>query len=251
MITSGKASTNLDLKASASCLMTKKPLDSAAGDQPTKDLIEDRRDYIADTLVRSDLQPDPIDQFSGWLADARSRKIIDATAMVLSTVDTEGQPHARMVLLKNLDTSGFVFYSNYNSDKGQQLINSDKASLLFYWCELERQVRIEGTVKQIDTDQADQYFHSRPAGSRFSAAASAQSAPVANRGVLEQAVAKLESEYPDGKVPRPAHWGGYILEPVAFEFWQGRADRLHDRFRYTGGANGTSGYPWSIERLSP
>lgn len=196
----------------------------------TSDLIEPRRDYTADTLRRKDLADNPFSQFTHWLQDARDKKILDATAMMLSTADSTGQPHSRVVLLKNFDENGFVWYTYQESDKAQQLAENPKASLLFYWCALERQVRIEGTVVKLDPTDADEYFYSRPEGSRFSAAASVQSKPVENREILEQRVADLHKQFPDGNVPRPEVWGGYRIVPHRLEFWQGRADRLHDRF---------------------
>lgn len=198
----------------------------------TEDLIEPRRDYTADTLSRSELQASPIEQFRHWMQHARDAKILDASAMAIATADKLGQPHVRMVLLKKFDQNGFVWYTYQESDKGAQLAENPKASILFYWRELERQVRIEGSVVRLDPADADEYFYTRPEGSRFSAAASTQSALVSNRGELEQKVAELHQQYPDGNVPRPAVWGGYSLQPERFEFWQGRADRLHDRFVY-------------------
>lgn len=214
------------------------------------DLIEPRRDYTADTLHRAELDSNPIAQFQHWLSVAREERIIDATAMGLSTVDAAGHPHSRIVLLKQVDDAGFVWYTYRDSDKGQQLAARPVASLLFYWQRLERQVRIEGTVSETDDVAADEYFHSRPEGSRFSAAASIQSAPTDQRSTLEARVAELKQAHPDGKVARPERWGGYRLTPTRFEFWQGRADRLHDRFIYQpDDADGSRG--WRITRLQP
>jgi len=181
------------------------------------------------------------------MKQAKDAKILDASAMALATSDKLGQPHVRMVLLKKVDESGFVWFTYQESDKGAQLAENPKASLLFYWCELERQVRIEGPVIPLDPKEADEYFYSRPIGSRFSAAASVQSAPVTNRAELESTVNALHKQYPDGNVPRPAVWGGYQLQPVRFEFWQGRDDRLHDRFIYEKTATAS----WRTQRLSP
>ena len=217
---------------------------------PGNDLIEERRDYMADTLGRGDLAPAPLAQFTQWLKDARARKIIDATAMTVSTADATGQPHSRIVLLKDFDNQGFVWYTYQESDKAREIAENNKASILFYWCLLERQVRIEGHVERLNPADADAYFYSRPEGSRFSAAASVQSTPVTNRKVLEARVAELHKQYPDGNVPRPEVWGGYRLTPHRFEFWQGRADRLHDRFIYTREADSYN-TNWQIERLSP
>ncbi|MFT4729371.1 MAG: pyridoxamine 5'-phosphate oxidase [Granulosicoccus sp.] len=211
-------------------------------------LIEERRDYTANILRSDDLSSSPVTQFTRWLQDARDKKILDATAMMLSTSDSTGQPHSRVVLLKHFDDEGFVWYTYQESDKARQIQENPKASILFYWCALERQVRIEGTVEKLDPAEADEYFYSRPEGSRFSAAASVQSAPVGNREVLEQRVRELHEQYPDGNVPRPAVWGGYRLRPHRLEFWQGRADRLHDRFIFEQSSIGSN---WSIQRISP
>ncbi|MCL4136591.1 UNVERIFIED_CONTAM: hypothetical protein GTU68_033925 [Idotea baltica] len=180
------------------------------------------------------------------MKQAREAKILDASSMAVATADNTGQPHVRIVLLKKVDDNGFVWYTYQESDKGQQLAQNPQASLLFYWRELERQVRIEGSVVRLDPADADDYFYSRPEGSRFSAAASVQSAPVNNRGELEAKVATLHEQFPDGNVPRPTVWGGYQLQPVRFEFWQGRDDRLHDRFIYS-----KHDKAWNTQRLSP
>ncbi len=213
------------------------------------DLIEARRDYTANSLRRENLASTPLDQFTQWLQEARDAKLIDATAMVVATASANGQPHSRVVLLKQFDESGFVWYTYQDSDKGQQIAENPQASILFYWKELERQVRIEGAVTKLDPSLADEYFYSRPEGSRFSAAASVQSQPVENRGVMEERVTKLHEQHPDGNVPRPAVWGGYLLMPVRLEFWQGRADRLHDRFIYT--RDNATNQNWDISRLQP
>ncbi len=213
----------------------------------SNDLVEQRRDYSANTLSASELAKTPLEQFRLWMKQARDAKILDASAMALATADKTGQPHVRMVLLKKADESGFVWFTYQQSDKGEQLAENPQASLLFYWCELERQVRIEGPVDTLDPKDADEYFYSRPEGSRFSAAASIQSAPVANRSELENKVNSLHQQYPDGNVPRPTVWGGYQLQPVRFEFWQGRDDRLHDRFIYEKNEKQS----WCIQRLSP
>lgn len=217
------------------------------------DLIEERRDYEANTLRRNDLSERPFEQFKVWMKQARDAKLIDASAMAVATSDAQGQPHVRMVLLKQADESGFVWYTYQESNKGKELEDNPQASLLFYWRELERQVRIEGNVTRLPANNADEYFHSRPEGSRFSAAASIQSAPVENRQVLENKVQALHQQYPDGNVPRPAVWGGYQLHPHRIEFWQGRADRLHDRFVYLKDNNAASDQDqqWTISRLSP
>ncbi|MFK7856384.1 MAG: pyridoxamine 5'-phosphate oxidase [Granulosicoccus sp.] len=211
-------------------------------------LIEARRDYTASTLRRNDLAPNPFSQFTQWLQDARDQQILDATAMSLSTVDSDGQPHSRIVLLKSFDEQGFIWYTYQQSDKAQQIEDNPQAALLFYWCALERQVRIEGRVEKLDPADADDYFYSRPEGSRFSAAASVQSKPVSGRDVLEARVEQLREQYPDGNVPRPEVWGGYRIRPKRIEFWQGRADRLHDRFVFEQAGHESN---WSINRISP
>lgn len=213
------------------------------------DLIEARRDYTANTLARADLNDSPVEQFRHWMQDARDANILDASAMALATAGNDGQPHMRMVLLKKFDEQGFVWYTYQESDKGAQLAQNPQASILFYWRELERQVRIEGPVTRLDPANADEYFYSRPEGSRFSAAASIQSSPVNNRGELEAKVNELHQQHPDGNVPRPDVWGGYKIEPVRFEFWQGRADRLHDRFIYI--KENEINTTWQTQRLSP
>ena len=182
---------------------------------PQKDrLIEARRQYEHATLNRDQLHPDPVSQFENWLKDAREAKLIDATAMALTTVDRNYKPHTRMVLLKQFDASGFTWFTDQSSAKGQQLVSNNSACILFYWRELERQVRIEGTVEKLDPAVADEYFYSRPDGSRFSAASSNQSTTVVNREALESRVAELHQQYPDGNVPRPDRWGGY--KPVSY-----------------------------------
>ena len=234
--------------------------DTTTRPTPSESLIEERRDYTADTLRRADLAAGPVEQFTAWLADARARKILDATAMTVATADARGQPHARVVLLKHFDEAGFVWYTYQESDKARQLAENPRAAILFYWCALERQVRLEGTVERLDPANADDYFYSRPEGSRFSAAASVQSAPVENRTVLERRVAELHERHPDGDVPRPPEWGGYRLRPERFEFWQGRADRLHDRFVFergtdsdadAGAPDGHDASGWRVQRISP
>jgi pyridoxamine 5'-phosphate oxidase len=228
--------------------------DNNSSDSPNApaSLIEERRDYTANSLQRADLSASPISQFTRWLQDARDEKILDATAMTLSTSDSTGQPHSRVVLLKHFDDEGFTWYTYQESDKARHIQENPKASILFYWCALERQVRIEGTVEKLNPTDADDYFYSRPEGSRFSAAASIQSSPVDNRKVLEQRVQDLHEQYPDGNVPRPAAWGGYRLKPHRLEFWQDRADRLHDRFIFERSRSDVeSDSQWSIQRISP
>jgi pyridoxamine 5'-phosphate oxidase len=212
----------------------------------TDDLADTRRDYAAGSLRRADLALDPLTQFRGWLDAAVATGAADATAMALATVSAQRTPSVRIVLLKGFDAEGLCWYCDYRSQKGQDLAANPVASLLFYWRELSRQVRITGTVEKLAADRARAYFDSRPPDSRFSAAASIQSAVVSDRATLEAGVAELRRQFPDGDVAPPAQWGGYQLKPGAFEFWQGREGRLHDRFRYQRSADG-----WLIERLMP
>lgn len=196
-------------------------------------------------LRRADLDPDPLRQFAAWFTQAADA-VAAPEAVVLATATPAGAPSARMVLLKGFDQRGFVFYTNYFSRKGQEIAQNPRAAMLFHWTPLGRQVRIEGVVHRIDAAESDAYFRTRPPGSRLSAAASPQSRPVANREVLEAAVADLASRHPDGDVPRPDEWGGLRLVASRFEFWQHGDDRLHDRFRYR-----REGELWTVERLGP
>ncbi|NVK43385.1 MAG: pyridoxamine 5'-phosphate oxidase [Oceanospirillaceae bacterium] len=205
-----------------------------------------RREYQAKTLARADLESDPVAQFGRWLEDARSALPDDATSMTLATADSDGMPSARIVLLKHFDADGFCWYTDYRSRKGQELAANPRAELLFYWPALERQVRVRGTVEQLPAAFGVTYFNERPLGSRLSAAASCQSATVDSRETLEARVEALRQRHADGAVPKPDQWGGYRLQPLRFEFWQGRENRLHDRFGYRL-ENGA----WVIERLQP
>jgi len=211
-----------------------------------KDLSGYRRDYLSDSIGRGDLDPDPVVQFGKWLQDAIDIKAVDATAMTLATANGDGVPSARIVLLKQFDDSGFCWYTDSRSQKGQELAANDQAVLLFYWRDLSRQIRVQGSVEQLPAEDAEAYFHSRPEGSRFSAASSCQSSPLDNRVALEIEVQRLHQLYPDGDVPRPETWIGYRLKPVYFEFWQGLVNRRHDRLVYRPCQSG-----WSIERISP
>jgi len=205
-----------------------------------------RRDYLGGALTSADLHADPFQQFSDWLQAAIDFGSKDATAMALATADADGAPTARTVLLKQHTAKGFVWFTDSRSRKGHDLAANPRAELLFYWRDLDRQVRIRGEVAKLPPERADQYFHSRPEGSRFSTAAAEQSAVVANRDELESRIQELEAQYPDGSVPRPDAWIGYSLAPHYFEFWQGRVNRLHDRFRYVLDGDG-----WVIDRLAP
>ena len=210
------------------------------------DLSDVRRDYEAHGLDEQDMDPDPYVQFGRWLERARDLELLDATAMTLATADADGRPSARIVLLKHVDHDGFCWYTDSRSRKGRELAANPRAALLFHWRDLSRQVRVQGLAAPLPAADADRYFRSRPEGSRFSAAASRQSAEIDSRAQLEDEVARLRAAYPDGDVPRPDAWLGYRLEPDYLEFWQGQDNRLHDRIAYV--ADGDS---WIMKRLSP
>ena len=210
-------------------------------------LTDLRREYASRALDEKDAHADPIAQFKTWFDEALKSQLLDANAMTLATASAKGEPSARTVLLKGADDNGFVFYTNYDSAKGRDLAANPRASLLFFWAELERQVRINGSVTHTTAAESDQYFHSRPIESQIGAAISEQSRPIANRSILEKKYEELAAKHVDSKVPRPANWGGYRLKPDAIEFWQGRKSRLHDRLLYTRQADGS----WSRSRLAP
>ncbi|WP_422365821.1 pyridoxamine 5'-phosphate oxidase [Pelagibius sp.] len=196
--------------------------------------------------IRADAPADPLEIFKSWLAEAESAEPNDPTALSLSTVGEDGMPSSRMVLLKGYDARGFVFYTNYESRKGRQLLGHPKAAMLFHWKSLRRQVRIEGAVEQVSAAEADEYFASRPKQSQIGAWASDQSRPLEGRFELEKRVAKFAAKYGLGKVPRPPHWSGFRVVPRLIEFWQDGAFRLHDRLVYT-----RVGEDWTTERLFP
>lgn len=229
-----------------------------------------RREYNLMGLRRSDLEANPILQFQRWFEQAngvraggRLRKFfiglyksvfmlggaasVDVNAMTLATTDKHGRPSARVVLLKGVDERGFVFFTNYESRKARELTENPQAALVFYWADLERQVCVAGPVSRLARDESEAYFITRPRGSRLAAWASKQSEAVRDRGALEEKWKQLEKQYPGQEVPMPPYWGGYVLSPDRIEFWQGRANRLHDRFRYTKNPDKS----WQIERLSP
>lgn len=210
-------------------------------------LFDIRKSYVFGSLEAGDLLPDPIAQFQAWLEVALSAGLREPTAMNLATADARGRPSARMVLLKGVGAEGFVFYSNYQSRKGRELRENPYAALTFYWDALERQVRVEGEVSRLSREASAHYFQARPRGSQLAAAASRQSEVLPEKAVLEARIEELAAQYPEGSlVPLPEHWGGYRLEPHGLEFWQGRPDRAHDRFRYTREAGS-----WRLERLYP
>jgi pyridoxamine 5'-phosphate oxidase len=220
---------------------------SASPSAPPVDAIADLRlDYTQQSLDFADLNPDPIGQFQTWFDQAVAAQVPEPNAMTLATATADGIPSARIVLLKALDWRGFVFYTNYQSHKGQELAANPQAALVFLWHELERQVRIQGAVVKIDPAESDAYFYSRPIGSRLGAWASDQSTVIRERAVLEQRETDLKVEYINREIPRPPHWGGYRVQPRVIEFWQGRSSRLHDRLRYQHTDQG-----WQIDRLSP
>lgn len=206
-----------------------------------------RRNYALKSLDEQDILVDPILQFDQWFQEARSASLLEPNAMTLATADSEGRPRARTVLLKGFDAAGFVFFTNYNSKKGQDLHQNPQACLLFSWLELERQVRIFGPVHKIAPEESTAYFQSRPKSSQIGAWASPQSQAIDDRTILEQNVERLAAAYADQDcLPRPEYWGGYCVSPIEIEFWQGRENRLHDRIQYTREGNG-----WNIVRIAP
>jgi pyridoxamine 5'-phosphate oxidase len=205
------------------------------------------KDYGSEALDEKEIDPDPIKQFRSWFSDARAENLILPEAMTLATATKDGRPSARLVLLKGVDDQGFVFYTNYRSPKARTLEKNPYASLVFFWPQLERQVRIEGTTSRVSAEESDAYFRTRPRDSQIGALASPQSDVIESREVLEQKFKELEELYRDRDVERPAHWGGYRLQPNRIEFWKGRAGRLHDRILYELQSDGS----WSINRLAP
>jgi len=210
-------------------------------------ISEIRKDYAKQSLSEDTVAHDPIRQFDVWWAAALQAGLDEVNAMTLATASADGIPSARIVLLKGYDEKGFVFFTNYNSGKGHELEVNPHASLVFFWAPLERQVRISGRAEKISADESDEYFNSRPVGSRIGAWASPQSEVIHSRVPLEEKVAELEAKYGSGSIPRPPYWGGFRIVPTSVEFWQGRPNRLHDRIRYSIRKEGG----WLIERLAP
>lgn len=212
----------------------------------SRDVSDLRKEYTRAGLSEADVLPDPVEQFRRWFDEALEAGLHEPNAMVVATATPDGYPSARVVLLKGFDGRGFVFYTNYEGRKGRELEENPRAALLFYWGELERQVRIEGPVSRTSEEESDAYYASRPRGSRLGAWASEQSRTVEGREVLEDHARSLEAEYEGREVPRPAFWGGYRVGPEVVEFWQGRENRLHDRILYSREGGG-----WKIGRLQP
>jgi pyridoxamine 5'-phosphate oxidase len=206
-----------------------------------------RKEYTRAGLKESDAASDPIEQFRRWFDEALAADLHEPNAMTLATATPDGRPSSRVVLLKGFDERGFVFYTNYEGRKSGELEANPRCALVFYWGELERQVRVEGRASRVPGEESDQYFGSRPRGSRLGAWASEQSRPVGGREVLEERLRELEAEYEGREVPRPPFWGGYRVEPEVIEFWQGRENRLHDRLMYSR----AEGDVWEQERLQP
>jgi pyridoxamine 5'-phosphate oxidase len=205
-----------------------------------------RKNYTQAGLLETDVVADPFQQFKLWFEQAVAANLLEPNAMTIATVTAEGKPSARIVLLKGFDEHGFVFYTNYGSQKGVELQHCPYAALVFLWGDLERQVRIEGKVELVPIEEATAYFHSRPASSQLGAWASDQSTVISDRSILETRLQQLEAEYQNREIPKPTHWGGFRVVPTEIEFWQGRPSRLHDRLRYqlVDGA-------WKIDRLAP
>ncbi len=205
-----------------------------------------RKDYKLKSLLEKDVKSNPIDQFSEWWNEAVNSQIEEVNAITLATATTEGVPSARIVLLKGFTYEGFKFYTNYESHKGKELAINPHAALVFFWKELERQVRIEGTVEKLSEEDSEAYFNTRPAASRIGAWASPQSEPISGRSILEENVLKYKAQFGEENIPKPPHWGGYIVKPSVIEFWQGRRSRLHDRIQYT-----KHNFDWHIQRIAP
>ena len=212
-----------------------------------KNIANLRQDYTLQGLSETEVNSNPFAQFKEWFDRALNADILEPNAMMVATTTPEGKPSARMVLLKDFDERGFVFYTNYNSHKAQELAENPQAALVFWWAQLQRQVRICGRVEKVSDSESDEYFYSRPFSSRLGAWASNQSEVIESREVLEQQLEELKEKYQDREIPRPPHWGGIRVIPAEIEFWQGRSSRLHDRLVYRRMEDNS----WKIERLSP
>ena len=212
-----------------------------------KNIANLRQDYTLQGLSETEIDSNPFAQFEEWFSQALNADILEPNAMMVATTTPEGKPSARMVLLKDFDERGFVFYTNYNSHKAQELAENPQAALVFWWAELQRQIRISGRVEKVSDSESDKYFYSRPLDSRLGAWASNQSEVIESREVLEQQLEELKEKYQDREIPRPPHWGGIRVIPTEIEFWQGRSSRLHDRLVYRRNYDDD----WKIQRLSP
>lgn len=212
----------------------------------TQDIAEIRRDYKMQSLLESDVNADPFTQFGHWWNEAINSKIDEVNAMTLATCTNDGVPSARIVLLKGYTEEGFMFFTNYNSHKGHEIEQNPRVSLVFFWKELERQIRVAGAAEKISEAESSAYFLSRPDKSKIGAWASPQSETIAGRQWIEDSYLKYAEQFKDNEMTRPPHWGGYIVKPAKMEFWQGRRSRLHDRIQYTKQQEG-----WNIERLAP
>jgi len=212
-----------------------------------KRIADIRKDYQLQSLLETDVAGNPFEQFNRWWDDAIKSELDEVNAMTLATASATGMPSARIVLLKSVSEDGFIFFTNYNSHKGKELEENPFACLVFFWKELERQIRISGTIEKVSAAESDEYFNSRPVGSRIGAWASPQSSIISSRETIETNIVKFESAFAGAEITRPPHWGGYIVKPTVIEFWQGRPNRLHDRIQYSKLPGGS----WTFDRLAP